>query len=105
MVFSPGAKAFSFGHPSMHTIIDRFLNGGPAEEEDATQMLIRAIDKSLCSSVNECPFANDGVPFNPLVGVTNGQLPLVDPNGQGGVPVNPHSGYSPNGNGARGWSS
>lgn len=27
IVFSPSQKAFSFGHPNVNTVIDRFLNG------------------------------------------------------------------------------
>ena len=30
IVFSPAGKPFSFGHPSVDSIIDRFLSGGPS---------------------------------------------------------------------------
>ncbi|XP_057493242.1 formin-like protein 7 [Actinidia eriantha] len=41
IVFSPGNKAFSFGHPSVDAVIDRFLTGNQAPP-NATNQLVEA---------------------------------------------------------------
>lgn len=42
IVFSPGKKVFSFGHPSVETIIDRFLTPNPPQINSGTLQLIEA---------------------------------------------------------------
>ncbi|KAK1421223.1 hypothetical protein QVD17_23400 [Tagetes erecta] len=39
IVFSPGKKVFSFGHPSVETIVDRFLAQNPPPNSTATQFM------------------------------------------------------------------
>ncbi|XP_021641849.2 agamous-like MADS-box protein AGL62 [Hevea brasiliensis] len=39
IVFSPGRKIFSFGHPSVETVIDRFLSGNPPPTSGAMQLV------------------------------------------------------------------
>ncbi|KAK4284446.1 hypothetical protein QN277_001278 [Acacia crassicarpa] len=43
IVFSPGEKAYSFGHPSVDTVLDRFLNGGvPLVPPSASMQMMEA---------------------------------------------------------------
>ncbi|KAG6710848.1 hypothetical protein I3842_05G023000 [Carya illinoinensis] len=42
IVFSPGKKVFSFGHPSVEPIIDRFLTRNPPQINSGTLQLIEA---------------------------------------------------------------
>lgn len=35
LAFSPGGRAFSFGHPSVDSVMERFLAGAGAREESA----------------------------------------------------------------------
>ncbi|XVF00646.1 hypothetical protein REPUB_Repub04eG0019000 [Reevesia pubescens] len=39
VVFSPGKKVFSFGHPEIGTVIDRYLNGNPPETSGTMQLI------------------------------------------------------------------
>ncbi|KAI4299837.1 hypothetical protein L6164_033261 [Bauhinia variegata] len=39
IVFSPAEKAFSFGHPNVESIIDRFLTRNPAPDSGAHQLV------------------------------------------------------------------
>jgi len=39
VVFSPGEKVFSFGHPNVDTIIDRYLSQVPPENNDTMQFI------------------------------------------------------------------
>lgn len=42
IVFSPGKKVFSFGHPSVDPIVDRFLTRNPPQINSGTLQLIEA---------------------------------------------------------------
>ncbi|KAK4284445.1 hypothetical protein QN277_001277 [Acacia crassicarpa] len=43
IVFSPGEKAYSFGHPSVNAVLDRFLNGGvPPMPPPASMQMVEA---------------------------------------------------------------
>ncbi|XP_052171279.1 agamous-like MADS-box protein AGL62 [Diospyros lotus] len=42
IVFSPGKKAFSFGHPCVDTIIDRFLSRSASTGSGATAQMVEA---------------------------------------------------------------
>lgn len=39
IVFSPGKKVFSFGHPSVETVIDRFFTRNPPPTSGALQLI------------------------------------------------------------------
>lgn len=39
IVFSPGKKVFSFGHPSVETIVDRFLTQNPPTNSTTSQFM------------------------------------------------------------------
>ncbi|KAK9062830.1 hypothetical protein SSX86_020020 [Deinandra increscens subsp. villosa] len=39
VVFSPGKKVFSFGHPSVETIVDRFLAQNPPQYSTTSQLV------------------------------------------------------------------
>ncbi|KAJ4851201.1 Agamous-like MADS-box protein agl62 [Turnera subulata] len=39
IVFSPGKKAFSFGHPSVENVVDRFLTGNLPHTSGAMQLI------------------------------------------------------------------
>ncbi|XP_024993439.1 agamous-like MADS-box protein AGL62, partial [Cynara cardunculus var. scolymus] len=39
VVFSPGKKVFSFGHPSVETIVDRFLTQNPPPNSSTSQLV------------------------------------------------------------------
>lgn len=39
IVFSPGKKVFSFGHPSVEMIVDRFLKQNPPQYSSTTQLM------------------------------------------------------------------
>ncbi|XP_065855048.1 agamous-like MADS-box protein AGL62 [Euphorbia lathyris] len=42
IVFSPGKKVFSFGHPSVETVIDRYLSGNNQAHPSPTMQLIES---------------------------------------------------------------
>ncbi|XP_065855049.1 agamous-like MADS-box protein AGL62 [Euphorbia lathyris] len=42
IVFSPGKKVFSFGHPSIETVIDRYLSGKNQAHPSPTMQLIES---------------------------------------------------------------
>ncbi|XP_021910936.1 agamous-like MADS-box protein AGL62 [Carica papaya] len=42
IVFSPGRKVFSFGHPSVETMVERFINGNPPQVTSGTMKFIEA---------------------------------------------------------------
>ncbi|KAK9266469.1 hypothetical protein L1049_001533 [Liquidambar formosana] len=42
IVFSPGKKAFSFGHPCVESIMDRFLTRNPSQNHSTTAPLVEA---------------------------------------------------------------
>ncbi|XP_021912038.1 agamous-like MADS-box protein AGL62 [Carica papaya] len=42
IVFSPGQKVFSFGHPCVHTVLERFVCGNPPQAASGTMKLIEA---------------------------------------------------------------
>ncbi|XP_028767757.1 agamous-like MADS-box protein AGL62 [Neltuma alba] len=42
IVFSPGDKVFSFGHPSVDTVVDRYLTRAPPPQTSGTMQLIEA---------------------------------------------------------------
>ncbi|XP_021897680.1 agamous-like MADS-box protein AGL62 [Carica papaya] len=42
IVFSPGRKVFSFGHPSVETVVERFISGNPPQVTSGTEKLIEA---------------------------------------------------------------
>ncbi|XP_054778089.1 agamous-like MADS-box protein AGL62 [Prosopis cineraria] len=42
IVFSPGEKVFSFGHPSVDTVVDRYLTRAPPPQTSGTMQLIEA---------------------------------------------------------------
>ncbi|KAF8404798.1 hypothetical protein HHK36_009687 [Tetracentron sinense] len=50
VVFSPAGKAFSFGHPSVDTILDRFLARTPPQDVSAVLPLVEA---HRAANVNE----------------------------------------------------
>ncbi|XP_058738469.1 agamous-like MADS-box protein AGL62 [Vicia villosa] len=39
VVFSPSEKVFSFGHPNIYTVIDRYLSLSPPENNDTLQFI------------------------------------------------------------------
>ena len=59
VVFSPGEKVFSFGHPNVDAVIDRFLGRTPAQDSGTMQFIdahrisnVRDLNKQL-TQVNE----------------------------------------------------
>ncbi|XP_010557539.1 PREDICTED: agamous-like MADS-box protein AGL62 [Tarenaya hassleriana] len=54
IVFSPGRKVFSFGHPCVETIIDRFMNRGPPlhKQNNTTMQLIEAHRNATVRDLN-----------------------------------------------------
>ncbi|XP_021907115.1 MADS-box transcription factor 6-like [Carica papaya] len=42
IVFSPGQKVFSFGHPFVQTVLERFVSGNPPQAASGTMKLIEA---------------------------------------------------------------
>jgi len=41
VVFSPGRKVFSFGHPNVDSVIDRFINNNPLPPHQHNNMQLR----------------------------------------------------------------
>ncbi|KAF9626082.1 hypothetical protein IFM89_030750 [Coptis chinensis] len=39
VVYSPAGKAYSYGHPNVETVLDRYLNNAPAPDDDAPTAL------------------------------------------------------------------
>ncbi|XP_010533300.1 PREDICTED: agamous-like MADS-box protein AGL62 [Tarenaya hassleriana] len=54
IVFSPGRKVFSFGHPCVDTIIERFINRGPPphQQNNTTMQLIEAHRNATICDLN-----------------------------------------------------
>ncbi|KAI3410673.1 MADS-box domain-containing protein [Psidium guajava] len=53
IVFSPGEKAFSFGHPNVDTVLNRFLNGNePPQQTLGTVQLIEAHRNATICELN-----------------------------------------------------
>ncbi|XP_021911062.1 agamous-like MADS-box protein AGL62 [Carica papaya] len=49
IVFSPGRKVFSFGHPCVETVLERFVSGNPPQATSGTMKLIEAhLNASVC---------------------------------------------------------
>lgn len=50
IVFSPGEKAFSFGHPNVDTVLDRFLNGNelPQQTPGTAQLIEAHRNATIC---------------------------------------------------------
>ncbi|XP_054786893.1 agamous-like MADS-box protein AGL62 [Prosopis cineraria] len=46
IVFSPGDKAFSFGHPSVDAVLDRFLNGGVPPQPPSAPMQMMEVHRN-----------------------------------------------------------
>ncbi|XP_010483690.1 PREDICTED: agamous-like MADS-box protein AGL62 [Camelina sativa] len=46
IVFSPGRKVFSFGHPSVETVIDRFLNNNPPPPHQHNNMQLSEVHRN-----------------------------------------------------------
>ncbi|XP_021901374.1 agamous-like MADS-box protein AGL62 [Carica papaya] len=42
IIFSPGQKVFSFGHPCVQTVLERFVSGNPPQAASGTMKLIEA---------------------------------------------------------------
>ncbi|XP_028767249.1 agamous-like MADS-box protein AGL62 [Neltuma alba] len=54
IVFSPGDKAFSFGHPSVDAVLDRFLNGGvPPQPPSASMQMMEAHRSAAVQELND----------------------------------------------------
>jgi hypothetical protein len=51
VVFSPGGKVFSFGHPNVDTIIDRYLSRLPSQN-NGTMPLIEALHNATVHELN-----------------------------------------------------
>ncbi|PNX59647.1 MADS-box transcription factor, partial [Trifolium pratense] len=49
ILFSPGEKVFSFGHPNVHTVIDRYLSLVPPQNNRTMQF----IEAQRSANVNE----------------------------------------------------
>ncbi|CAJ2648093.1 unnamed protein product [Trifolium pratense] len=94
VIFSPGKKVFSFGHPNVDTVIDRYLSLLPSQNNGTERFIeahrnanVRELNSRLTqlndalenekrrmdelSHVNDmaCPF--DGMDFNQLVSLKN----------------------------------
>ncbi|KAI9128263.1 hypothetical protein K1719_001256 [Acacia pycnantha] len=53
IVFSPGEKAYSFGHPSVDAVLDRFLNGGvPPMPPPASMQMMEAHRRAAVQELN-----------------------------------------------------
>lgn len=53
IVFSPGEKAFSFGHPSVDAILDRYLNGSvPPMPPSASMQMMEAHRSAAVNELN-----------------------------------------------------
>jgi hypothetical protein len=48
ILFSPGGKVFSFGHPNVDTVIDRYLSRVPYENNVTTQFIEAQRSANLC---------------------------------------------------------
>ncbi|XP_059446353.1 agamous-like MADS-box protein AGL62 [Corylus avellana] len=60
IVFSPGKKVFSFGHPSVETVVDRVLTRNPPQNSGTLQMLeahrnasVRELNVQLTQVMNQ----------------------------------------------------
>ncbi|XVE67411.1 hypothetical protein DITRI_Ditri08aG0158500 [Diplodiscus trichospermus] len=60
IVFSPGNKVFSFGHPGIGTVIDRYLNRNPPEPSGTLQLIeahrnanVRELNLQLTELLNQ----------------------------------------------------
>lgn len=53
VIFSPSGKPFSFAHPSIDSISNRFLNRIPPENNDTTQALVEAHKKMRLDAIKE----------------------------------------------------
>ncbi|XP_021909151.1 agamous-like MADS-box protein AGL62 [Carica papaya] len=42
IIFSPGRKIFSFGHPCVETVLERVVSGNPPQATSGTMKLIEA---------------------------------------------------------------
>jgi hypothetical protein len=48
VVFSPADKAFSFGHPEVESIIDRYLSRNPPQESSSNQIVEAHRNSNVC---------------------------------------------------------
>jgi hypothetical protein len=48
VVFSPADKAFSFGHPEVESIIDRYLSRNPPQESSSNQIVEARRNSNVC---------------------------------------------------------
>ncbi|CAI9103332.1 OLC1v1001795C1 [Oldenlandia corymbosa var. corymbosa] len=60
IVFSPGKKVFSYGHPCLYSLIDRFLTGKSAPSTSSSQLVeahrsasIQELNKQLTEMLNQ----------------------------------------------------
>ncbi|KAE8668362.1 Agamous-like MADS-box protein AGL62 [Hibiscus syriacus] len=60
IVFSPGNKVFSFGHPEIGNVIDRYANGNPPDNSSALHIMeahrnahVRELNMQLTELVNQ----------------------------------------------------
>ncbi|KAL4280145.1 hypothetical protein GQ457_03G000920 [Hibiscus cannabinus] len=60
IVFSPGNKVFSFGHPEIGNVIDRYLNGNPPDNSGTLHIMeahrnahVRELNMQLTELVNQ----------------------------------------------------
>ncbi|XP_030936113.1 MADS-box transcription factor 23-like [Quercus lobata] len=94
VVFSPAGKPFSFGHPSVESVANRFLKRNPpqAQEDSSTHTLEaqywRVLRKVLCACMKEKTIA--GLPSS------SSSTFLADISAQGTTPFAPNtSGTNP----------
>ncbi|GMI65590.1 hypothetical protein HRI_000228300 [Hibiscus trionum] len=51
--FSPAGKPFSFGHPSIESVVDRFLNNNMLPSNDNTRHLVETRLKQRINNINQ----------------------------------------------------
>ncbi|KDP37620.1 hypothetical protein JCGZ_06963 [Jatropha curcas] len=63
IVFSPGKKVFSFGHPSVETVIERFIARNPPQSSPTLQLIqahrnasVRELNVQLTQVLNQLDF-------------------------------------------------
>ncbi|KAI3520166.1 hypothetical protein L1887_09417 [Cichorium endivia] len=47
IVFSPNKKVLSFGHPSVHAIVDRFLEHNPSPSSRTSQLVLQYLNTKI----------------------------------------------------------
>ncbi|CAJ2648108.1 unnamed protein product [Trifolium pratense] len=61
VVFSPGEKAFSFGHPNADTVIDRYLSRLPSQNNGTVRLIEARRNANMCELHSQLTRLNDAL--------------------------------------------